>query len=311
MISYLISFLIVGGIYAVAVLSLNLQWGYTGLMNYGLGAFYIIGAYATAILTTQASPEYVGGFHLPILIGLGGGVLAAGVASALLAFPALRLRGGFFAIFMLATSETIRLIVKNEGWLTNGVWGIRGIPRPLRVHLGSTGSDLAYLGLVLVCLVGVYGLIELSIRSPWGRVLTAIRGDETLASFAGKNVWVFKYQSFVLGSMVMGLAGALYAHYTGYISPEAFPPLMATFIVWLMMMLGGTGNNRGAVVGAFIVWGIWVGSEFLIDFLPSGWATQAGFIRMFLVGLMINLILLWQPQGLLGRERIVSTLGKE
>ncbi len=310
MFNYLIAFLIMASIYAIAALALNLQWGYTGLMNFGIGSFYILGAYTSSILSTDPSPEYVGGFGLPIVVGVLGAALLSGIVAYLLAFPALRLQGGFFAIFMLAISETFRLIVKNEGWLTNGVWGIRGIPKPFQQQLSTDVTQFLFLVIALGALGLTYLLTESGVRSPWGRVLRSIREDEKTAEMSGKNTWNYKVQSFVFGSVVMGVAGALYAHYTGFISPESFSPLMATFIVWLMILLGGTGSNRGVILGAFVVWGVWVGSEFLIDYLPSDVATQAGYIRMFLMGLLLEVILLLRPQGLLGREKIISKLGR-
>lgn len=310
MLTYLISYIIMASTYSIAALALNLQWGFTGLMNFGIGAFYMLGAYTSALLTTPSSPEYIGGFNLPFIVGLIGAALLSGIIAYLLAFPALRLRGGFFAISMLAISETIRLIVKNEGWLTNGVWGLRGIPRPFRKSLGTNPSDYIYLGIALILLALTYWLIEKGVRSPWGRVLGAIREDEKMAEMSGKHVWSYKMQSFVFGGMVMGVAGGVYAHYSGFISPASFTPLMATFIVWLMILLGGTGNNKGVILGAFVVWGVWIGSEFLIDLLPSGFTTKAGFVRMLLMGILLDLILLLRPEGLSGRQKVLSELGE-
>mgnify|MGYP006280131155 CR=1 FL=1 len=309
MFSYFLSYLIMASTYGVAALALNLQWGFTGLMNFGIGAFYILGAYTSAILTTSPSPEYIGGFSLPFVVGLIGAAVVSGFVAFLLAFPALRLKGGFFAISMLAISETIRLIVKNEGWLTNGVWGIRGIPKPFRKTVGTDISEYIYLGIALVVILGIYWLLEKGVRSPWGRVLSAIREDEKMAEMSGKNTWQYKTQSFVIGAIIMGIAGGLYAHYSGFISPASFTPLMATFIVWLMILLGGTGSNKGVIIGAFIVWAVWIGSEFLIDFLPSGLVTKAGFVRMLLMGVLLDVILLTRPQGMLGREKVISKLG--
>ncbi|MBS3737154.1 MAG: branched-chain amino acid ABC transporter permease [Candidatus Bipolaricaulota bacterium] len=309
MLSYFISYLIMASTYGIAALALNLQWGFTGLMNFGIGAFYFVGAYSSALLTTSQSPDYVGGFGLPFIIGLLGAIIISGILAYLLAFPALRLRGGFFAISMLAISETIRLIVKNEKWLTNGVWGIRGIPQPTRHLVGASLSEWVYLGIAGILLYMFYRMTEIGVRSPWGRVLNAVREDEKMAEMSGKDSWNIKMQSFVFGSMIMGASGALYAHYMGFISPSSFTPLMATFIVWLMILLGGTGSNKGVVLGAFVVWAVWIGSEFLIDFLPSGITSKAGFVRMLLMGILLDVILLLRPQGLFGREKVISKLG--
>ena len=117
---------------------------------------------------------------------------------------------------------------------------------------------------------------------------------------AGKNVLSFRLQAFVLGSMVMGLAGALYAHFVGFISPEAFQPEFATFIVWVMLIAGGSGNTRGAILGAFAIWGIWSGTEFLTGaLLPAAWMTRASALRLLLIGVLLQIILLTRPEGLL------------
>lgn len=178
----------------------------------------------------------------------------AGAIAFLIGLITLNLRSDYLAIATIGIAEIISQILKNEGWLTNGVRGITRIPRPFRGWI--PGQDtLLYLGLVLLVLAGVYWLSERAYRSPWGRVLRAIREDEPAALAAGKDVLQFRLQAFVLGSMLMGLAGALYAHFVNFISPEAFQPEFATFIVWVMLIAGGSGNNRGALLGALAIWG--------------------------------------------------------
>lgn len=304
MLSYFVSFLIMGSIYAMAALALNLQWGFTGLMNFGIGAFYMLGAYTSAILTCPATTEHLGGFGLPVLIGVIGAALVCGVLAFLIGFPALRLRGGPFAIALLAIHETLLLVVRNESWLTNGVWGIRGIPRPFFEMVNPRHYRYFYLIIAAGLLILIYLAIGKVVRSPWGRVLRGISEDEDLTSMSGKDCWKYKMQSFVFGSMVMGVAGATYVHYTGFVSPQVFSPLMSTFIVWLMVMVGGTGNNRGVIVGAFLVWAIWVGSDFLTDFVPAAIATRIGFIRMLFVGIILGVTILTKPQGILSRKRL-------
>ncbi len=302
MISYLSSYLIMGCIYAIMALALNMQWGYTGLMNFGIGAFYMVGAYASAILCVPLSSEHLGGFNLPIPLGIAIAVCMAGLIAYLLAFPALKLRGGPFAIALLAIQEMMFLIVKNESWLTNGVWGIRDIPRPFAGMVNPRYYVFVFLIIAVVALVLTYLIMERAVNSPWGRVLRGIREDETLTDMSGKECFRFRQQSFVFSSMIMGLAGALYVHYTGFVSPQTFSPLMSTFLVWLMVMVGGTGNNRGVILGAFLVWGVWVGSDFITDLVPAGVATQIGFIRMFFVGIILAVTILTRPQGLLTQK---------
>jgi branched-chain amino acid transport system permease protein len=115
-------------------------------------------------------------------------------------------------------------------------------------------------------------------------------------------------QSLIFGSMVMGVGGALYAHYTKAISPDVFTPLYGTFIIWVMLMAGGSGNNKGAVLGAYVIWGIWIGTTFLTNLLPYTLQARTPYIRFLLIGILLEVILLYRPQGLLGEEKKVSTL---
>jgi branched-chain amino acid transport system permease protein len=311
MINYVSSYLVMACIYAIMALALNLQWGFTGLMNFGIGTFYMLGAYTSAILTGMPSPDHLGGFGVPVLIGFIGAAAISGLVAYLISFPALKLRGGPFAIALLAIQETIFLVMKNESWLTNGVWGIRGIPRPFFERVNPRNFVYVYLLIAAGVLALTYFAVEKAINSPWGRVLRGIREDEHLTSMSGKDCFNYRMQSFVFSSMVMGIAGALYVHYTGFVSPQVFSPLMSTFIVWLMVMVGGTANNRGVVLGAFIVWAVWVGSDFLTDFVPAGIATQIGFIRMFFVGIILCVTILMRPQGILTQKLLSIAMFKE
>ena len=210
----------------------------------------------------------------------------------------LNLRSDYLAIASIGIAEIVRLVLKNEQWLTNGVRGMAGIPKPLAGVVEGADS-LLYLLLVLLAVAVVYAANERAYHSPWGRVLRAIREKEIAASAMGKNTLKFRLQAFTLGAAVMGLAGALYAHFVGFISPEAFDPLFATFIVWVMLIAGGSGNNRGALLGALIIWGVWSLTEFMTSQLPDAMVTQAGALRVFLIGLLLQVILLLRPQGLL------------
>ena len=311
MVNYITSYLVMACIYATMALALNLQWGYTGLMNFGIGAFYMVGAYTSAILTGAPTSEHIGGFGLPVVVGMIGAACMAGIIAYLIAFPALRLRGGPFAIALLAIQETLFLIIKNESWLTNGVWGIRGIPRPFFSMMNPRHYVFFYLIIAAGVLAIFYFAIEKAVNSPWGRVLKGIREDETLTAMSGKDCFGYRRQSFVFSSMVMGIAGAVYVHYTGFVSPQIFNPLMSTFIVWLMVMVGGTGNNRGVILGAFLVWAVWVGSDFITDFVPASIATQIGFIRMFFVGIILVITILTKPQGILTQKLVTIDLFRE
>ena len=289
---------IFASIYALLSLGLNLQWGYTGLFNVGVAGFYAIGAYTSALLTTPRSPYHLGGFNLPMPVGMLGAMLTSGLLAYVVGKPTLRLREDYLAIATISIAETLRLVLKNEAWLTNGVQGLRDVPRPFPQTFGSF-YDVFYLGLLLLVVAVVYLASERLIRSPWGRVLKAIREDEAVAASVGKDVFRFKMQALVLGAMIMGLGGSFYAHYVKFISPDTFNPLMGTFLIWVMLMAGGSGNNGGAIVGAAVIWGLWSLSDLLTDKLPSPLDTRASYLRVILIGLVLQGILLKRPQGLI------------
>ena len=299
---YLASFAIVAGTYAIASLGLNIQYGYTGLYNFGIAAFFATGAYVEAIITGGANVEHLGGFGLPVIVG----VLAAMVISAILAYligiPTLRLKGEFLGISSLGIAETVRLILTNEKWLAGGVWGFGDIPRPLGNLVAPKMYNWVYLGLVLAVVVIIYLLVQKIVNAPWGRALKAIREDEGVAAAMGKNVYKYKMQSLILGSVIMAVGGAFYAHYIGYLSPETFRPLMGTFIIWAMLMAGGKGNNKGAILGAFTVWGVWTFTEFLVDLLPSALASRSGYINVILIAVLFQVLIRIRPQGILSED---------
>ena len=298
LLSYLVFFVTLVGVYALLSLGLNVQWGFTGLFNIGIAAYFAVGAYASAILTTDPSPTHLGGFGLPFVVGLSGAMASAGVLAYLIGRATLNLRGDYLAIATIGIAEIVRLVLKNEAWLTNGVRGIPGIPEPVP-GLEGDARALVYLAIVVAAVALTYVALERARRAPWGRALRALRENEASAQAAGKNVVRFRMEAFVLGSMIMGLAGALYAHFVTFISPEAFDPMFATFLVWVMLIAGGSANNKGAILGAFVIWIVWSGTEVLTNRLPPEIMTQASALRVFLIGLLLQVILLMRPEGLL------------
>ena len=314
-IAYLVSLAIMAGIYAVFALGLNIQWGYTGLFNIGIAGFFAIGAYTSAMVTTPMPTgvyaQYVHqifGLNLPFVFGLLGAALVCGIVALLIGIPTLRLGEDYLAIATLGIAETVRLIFNNETWLANGPRGLMGLPQPFHYLVDPRNYNYVYLIIIVLVMVLIYLLIERAIRSPWGRVLRAIREDEVSAAMSGKDIFNFKMQSLVFGAMVMGIGGALYAHYTKAISPSVFTPLYGTFIIWVMLMAGGSGNNKGAILGAYVIWGIWVGTTFLTDFMPHTLKARAPYIRFLVIGVLLELILIYRPQGMLGEEKKVSKL---
>ncbi len=313
--AYLVSLVIMASIYGVFCLGLNIQWGYTGLFNIGIAGFFCVGAYTSAMITRPMPSgilaNYVHqlfGLNMPFVFGLLGAAVVCGVVAFIIGIPTLRLDEDYLAIATLGIAETFRLIFNNERWLANGPQGLMGLPQPLSSWVSGRQYDYVYLVIVLIVMVLVYLLIEKGIRSPWGRVLRAIREDEISASASGKDVFRFKMQSLVFGSMVMGIGGALYAHYTKAISPDVFTPLYGTFIIWVMLMAGGSGNNKGALLGAYVIWGIWIGSDFMMDMLPDVIRDKGPYLRFLLVGILLEIILIYRPQGILGEEKKVSIM---
>jgi branched-chain amino acid transport system permease protein len=125
---------------------------------------------------------------------------------------------------------------------------------------------------------------------------------------SGKDIFHFKMQSLIFGSMVMGAGGALSAHYMKTVSPDMFTPLYGTFIIWVMLIAGGSGNNKGAILGAYVIWGVWIGTQLLTDYLPLILKARAPYIRFLIIGVILEIILLYRPQGLLGEEKKVSRM---
>ena len=337
--SYLVTFAIMASIYGILTLGLNTQWGYTGHLNFGIAGFFAIGAFTTALVTTSAPTgalaqytQQAFGLEMPFLVGVLAAALVSGVIALLIAIPVLRLRMDFLAIATIGIAEIIRRIFQNERWLANGPQPLRGIPQPLHCAVEEPACawlpqwavavleplatrDYIYIYLVIVSLflLAVYWLVETAVRSPWGRVLRATRDEEASTAMSGKNVPWVRIESFVFGAVIMGIGGAVYAHYVVTIDYSHFRPLFATFIIWVMLMLGGSGNNRGALLGAFIIWAVWSGTAFLTNALEPALAAihsdlpaRAAYLRWMLVALLLAAIVLFRPQGILAEETSVS-----
>ncbi|OED44190.1 ABC transporter permease [Chromatiales bacterium (ex Bugula neritina AB1)] len=306
-ISYLIFFLILAVTLSIAVLGLNLQWGFTGLFNAGVAGFIAVGAYTMAILTGPERDAVLGGFGLPFVVGLIGAMLAAGLAALLVGLVTLRLKGEYLAVATFGIAVSIQLVCLNWEYVTGGTLGLISIPNPARSLAGDPlAQNAVYLLIVLLVWGFAFWALERIVQSPWGRMLKAIREDEEAASSLGKNPVRIRLESFVLGCMAMGLSGALYVAFIGYVSPSDFLPIV-TFQIWTMLIVGGSANNRGAVLGAIIVWGVWTSSGFVISkFVPTEIQAQGGAMQAVLIGLILVLMLLLRPRGLIGERMNVS-----
>lgn len=299
---YFISLLTMGGIYAVLTLGLNVQWGFAGLFNAGIAGFFAIGAYTTALLTTSPNLMHIGGYELPYAVSFAAAMTTSGAIAWGVGKLCLKLRSDYLAIATIGVGEIFRLILRTENWATNGPRGISQIPRPFD-HLPQPWNQVAFLVLVIGIVIGLYLILEVIRSSPWGRVMTALRDNEAGTRAAGKNVESFRLQGFVIGCMIMALGGALMAHYLKFVDPNVIDPFLATFIVWVMLIVGGSGNNRGAILGAVLIWAVWSMTEILTSQLPVEYAIRASYVRIFLIGLTLQFFLQRYPTGILPEIR--------
>lgn len=377
MIEYLIFLAISTATFALFSLGLNLQWGFTGLINFGHIAFMTLGAYTTVLLSLQG---------VPLLISALIGAVVAALLGLIIGLATLRLREDYLAIVTIGTGELIRLVVNNQelpvgdSWVS-GAFGVQSYPIPLSTQpnllfrLGMIGlltlllgitifslwrwirtaqksrvADSGYsvgnkqeftsrlvvggiLGLLaiaiyisgvitlynyipkaglmllsLLVLAFVFWRLEYLVRSPWGRILKAIREDEEIPKAVGKNVFWYKLQSLMLGGAIAGVAGAFFAWQISAIYPDNFQPQL-TFDSWIMVILGGSGNNIGTILGAVIYFAYdAITREVLPQIIPLDTA-RLGAFRIMVIGLILMVLMIWRPQGILGKKEEL-TLGK-
>ncbi|MEH2234803.1 branched-chain amino acid ABC transporter permease [Nostoc sp.] len=370
MVDYLIFLAISTALFALFALGLNLQWGFTGLINFGHIAFMTLGAYTTVLLSLKG---------VPLLISAVAGAIVAALLGLVIGFATLRLREDYLAIVTIGTGELIRLVVNNQElpvgdtWIS-GAFGVQSYPIPLstepnllvrfvmiglltllaavtfftlwrwiRITQISRTTDLGQrttskqefasrlgVGIVLAVLAaaiyisGVIGLynynpkaglmlvlllvlafvywrLEILVRSPWGRILKAIREDEEIPKALGKNVFWYKLQSLMLGGAIAGIAGAFFAWQLSAIYPDNFQPQI-TFDTWIMVILGGSGNNVGTILGAVIFFAYdALTREVLPRFVPLDEA-RLGAFRIMIIGLILMVLMIWRPQGILGKK---------
>jgi len=288
---YVCDLIVYIGIFGIVSLSLNLEFGFAGLANFGKVAFFLTGAYTYALLSQIGVP-----FYLCLIAS----ALISAIFGLLISLPALRLRADYLAIAILAFGEILRLIMKSEKWLAGGNWGIAVSP-----IFPWAGSHLIYrlenIGLVGFCLVICFLVVQLLANSPYGRAMRAIREDEVAAEALGKDRAKFKAQALMLGSAMAGLAGGLYAQYLQYALPSMFMP-MVTFTVWIMVLLGGPANNWGVLLGAGLVEIFDRGTNIAKDYLTL--PIDPSNLQYILFGALIILVLLYRPQGLLKESKI-------
>ena len=297
---------ILAGIYVIFATGLQMNVGFTGILNFGQVAFMAIGAYSMAILTAEEGMNFWLSLPISILIAIGFGLIVG--------LPSLRLRADYFAIATIAAAEAIRLVALNARDLTNGAQGIFGFDdswdsvadsiEEVIVDLGWTDVPTLFpLFLVTwglaVLLMFAFSRIQ---RTPWGRVLRAIREDEDAARALGKNAFAYKLQSLALAATTGALAGFLFALNLKFVVPEEFVPLI-TFIGYVVLILGGLANYWGVAVGAIILWTVLEGLRFLE--LPLS-ETRVAALRFIILGLILIGLMAFRPQGAFGkREEMV------
>lgn len=294
--SYLSTVLAFGLIYGILATGLNLQLGLTGIVNFGYVAFVAIGAYTTALLTTS--------HHWPLPLAWLAAMLLAGVASYPLGLLTIRLGGDYFAIVTLGFSELVALVILNERWLTRGSLGITSIAKPFGEFGPALASTLSLLSIAVLTTLTVVLAWRIA-HSPIGRLLRAVQDNEAAAQALGKDTVGYKVLIMAIGSSIAGLAGALYAHWVQYISPDQFTPDV-TFNTFIALILGGVGSLFGPIVGAFVLMLFLQGSIALQDYVHGVSAEQFAALRFMLVGLALVILIIFRPHGILGKRNLVG-----
>ena len=322
------------------------------VIGYLFTRFYFSEASKLIEKVDPAITGYLGGFGLPVALSWVVGGLAAAGAAWWIGKITLSLRSDYLAIATLGISEIIIYVIKNEDWFVRGLKNVYGLQRPVPYEVDMQKSEwlqnivawihrselqllsqsdqidklgdyireasvvfvkLSYSGLFLVILVAFIVLSNLALNSPWGRKVRAIRDNEVAASAMGKNITRQHLQIFVIGSAIVGVAGALLVTYDGIFIPTAYQPLRFTFLIWVMVIVGGSGNNLGSVLGAFIMWFIWIQSgpiglwvvEMLGNYVQEGNTSlefiedRVHYLRLIFMGSIMLLIMRFSPGGIL------------
>ncbi len=307
---------------------------------YAIAGFFIYRAlFDSAVQAIEAvdpsTAGYLGGLGLPVLLSWPVGAALAAAAAWVIGKTALGLRSDYLAIATLGISEIVISILKNEDWLNRGVKNVIGLPRPVPYEIDLQQSvgfaeRAAAIGLdpvtastlfVKLCYSALFGIVlalilwgaQMALKSPWGRMMRAIRDNEVAASAMGKDVTYRHLQVFVIGSAICGLAGAMMTTLDGQLTPTSYQPLRFTFLIWVMVIVGGSGNNFGAVLGGFLIWFFWVQAEPLgklaMETLTAGMAGDSplrahlidsvAYMRLLSMGVILLLVLRFSPRGLI------------
>jgi branched-chain amino acid transport system permease protein len=287
----IIHLLVIITIYGILAISLNLVVGATGLFNLGHAAFYGIGAYTSALLVKAG---------VPWLLAVWASMFLAGFIAFLVGIPSLRLVGDYLAVVTMGLGEISRAVFKNWISLTRGPMGLPGIPHASLFGLIEFDSAEKFLALGVICLLLVYIVAERLLSSPFGRVLKGIREDEIAVQALGKNVYRFKMWSLIIGSAMSGLAGSLFAHYITFIDPSSFV-MWLTFFIFLIVVLGGLGNNLGAVAVTVVFVALREGLRFVS--MPD-WLNPAA-LQQLIFGVVLIVATIFVPRGLIPERKVL------
>jgi ABC-type branched-subunit amino acid transport system permease subunit len=305
MIEYLVSIGTLAAITGVIAIGLNARWGMAGQLDLGFYIYVALGAYIDAVVTlppahTQPDVSYILGLHFPFLAGFAAAGLGTGLVSLAVGSVALKtLRGDYFAIVTVAATIIGYTVISQYKPLFNGYNGLYGVSQPFAsvVNLSPQGYQAFYFGLCVAVLVAVFVVMELLRRSPFGRAVKAVREDEIAASAFGKHTYLLRLKAYVIGGVIGGLGGSLFMHYITAFNPASWSPL-ETFLLYGALLVGGTANNLGAVVGALIVL---IAFPQLVQLIPalSSNSNAGPAIQNMLVGLLIIAVVRFRAAGLL------------
>jgi branched-chain amino acid transport system permease protein len=310
------------GLFAILALSLNIQYGFTGLINFGTAAFYMIGAYTASLISFGIGPFVFAGLgeNVPLVysasagllmfsVSVSGAILVSALAGFLVSLPSLRLREDYLAIITLVFAEIIRVILRNTFFYDDvgGILGLRHVPSVFPVVRDRYELyPLANAIFVMLFFVAFYLVSNRIVNSPYGRVMRSIREDEIAAKALGKDTFRVKAQVFAVGSAMAGASGALLAQYLGYTSTDLFLPF-TTFQIYIIAILGGVANNNGAILGAGLFVLLNRGTNILKDYfggLPLISAIDPLNVQFILTGLLLVLFMMFRPEGLLKESRL-------
>jgi len=265
----------------------------------------------------EKTSGFIGGFGLPVWMGWAAGGIVAGVLAWFVGHICLGLRSDYLAIATLGIAEIIKALLKNADWLTHGTLTVSPLPWPVSTpgEIGFVASRAMYLAVTAVLIAVIFWLLQRAYSAPWGRMIRAIRDNELSSAAMGKDVNGRRLEVFVIGSVLMGIGGAALVTFNSIFDPSGFLPLHHTFLIWVMVILGGAGNNLGTLIGTVIVYVVWVMAEpatlAIFDGIrylgetwfdwqaPNDFDSRALQMRVFVIGLTITLVLRFAPKGLL------------